>query len=57
MAVTWSATAVTSRMALARYGKACPDREKSSWTHLVVTDPHARLPDFHRYFDGLTARR
>jgi putative transposase len=28
----------------------------SNHFHLVVTDPHARLPDFHRYLDGLVAR-
>ncbi|WP_242393022.1 hypothetical protein [Anaeromyxobacter oryzisoli] len=28
----------------------------SNHVHLVVTDPLARLPDFHRYLDGLTAR-
>jgi putative transposase len=28
----------------------------SNHFHLVVTDPHAKLPDFHRYLDGLVAR-
>jgi REP element-mobilizing transposase RayT len=28
----------------------------SNHYHLVVTDPHARLPEFHRYLDGLIAR-
>lgn len=28
----------------------------SNHFHLVVTDPQARLPDFHRYLDGLVAR-
>lgn len=28
----------------------------SNHYHLVVTDPGARLPDFHRYLDGLVAR-
>ncbi len=28
----------------------------SNHFHLLVTDPHARLPDFHRYLDGLVAR-
>ncbi len=28
----------------------------SNHFHLVVTDSHARLPDFHRYLDGLVAR-
>jgi REP element-mobilizing transposase RayT len=28
----------------------------SNHFHLVVTDPAARLPDFHRYLDGLVAR-
>jgi REP-associated tyrosine transposase len=28
----------------------------SNHYHLIVTDPHARLPDFHRYLDGLVAR-
>ncbi|WP_242394462.1 transposase [Anaeromyxobacter oryzisoli] len=28
----------------------------STHFHLVVTDPHARLPEFHRYLDGLVAR-
>jgi hypothetical protein len=28
----------------------------SNHYHLVVTDPHARLPEFHRYLDGLVAR-
>jgi REP element-mobilizing transposase RayT len=28
----------------------------SNHFHLVVTDPHARLPEFHRYLDGLVAR-
>jgi REP element-mobilizing transposase RayT len=28
----------------------------SNHFHLVVTDPHARLPDFHRYLDALVAR-
>jgi putative transposase len=28
----------------------------SNHFHLVVTDPRARLPDFHRYLDGLLAR-
>ena len=28
----------------------------SNHFHLVVTDPDARLPDFHRYLDGLVAR-
>ena len=28
----------------------------SNHFHLVVTDPHARLPDFQRYLDGLVAR-
>jgi putative transposase len=28
----------------------------SNHFHLVVTDPHARLPAFHRYLDGLVAR-
>lgn len=28
----------------------------SNHFHLVVTDPGARLPDFHRYLDGLVAR-
>ena len=28
----------------------------SNHFHLVVTDPNARLPDFHRYLDGLLAR-
>jgi hypothetical protein len=28
----------------------------SNHFHLVVTDPAARLPEFHRYLDGLVAR-
>ncbi len=28
----------------------------SNHFHLVVTDPDARLPEFHRYLDGLVAR-
>ncbi len=28
----------------------------SNHFHLVVSDPQARLPDFHRYLDGLVAR-
>jgi REP-associated tyrosine transposase len=28
----------------------------SNHVHMVVTDPHAHLPDFHRYLDGLAAR-
>ncbi len=28
----------------------------SNHFHLVVTDPDARLPDFHRYLDGVVAR-
>ncbi|WP_242393430.1 transposase [Anaeromyxobacter oryzisoli] len=28
----------------------------SNHFHLVVTDPQARLPEFHRYLDGLVAR-
>jgi REP element-mobilizing transposase RayT len=28
----------------------------SNHLHLVLTDPHARLPDFHRDFDALVAR-
>ena len=28
----------------------------SNHFHLVVTDPEARLPDFHRHLDGLVAR-
>jgi putative transposase len=28
----------------------------SNHFHLVVTDPHARLPEFHRILDGLVAR-
>jgi REP-associated tyrosine transposase len=28
----------------------------SNHYHLVVTDPDARLPEFHRYLDGLVAR-
>ena len=28
----------------------------SNHLHLVVTDPQARLPEFHRYFGGLAAR-
>jgi REP element-mobilizing transposase RayT len=28
----------------------------SNHYHLVVTDPHARLPEFQRYLDGLVAR-
>ncbi|WP_242393408.1 transposase [Anaeromyxobacter oryzisoli] len=28
----------------------------SNHFHMVVTDPHARLPEFHRYLDGLVAR-
>jgi len=28
----------------------------SNHFHLVVTDPHARLPEFHRYLDALVAR-
>jgi REP element-mobilizing transposase RayT len=28
----------------------------SNHFHLVVTDPYARLPDFHRFLDGLVAR-
>lgn len=28
----------------------------SNHFHLVVTDPHARLPEFHRLLDGLVAR-
>jgi REP-associated tyrosine transposase len=28
----------------------------SNHFHLVVTDPRARLPEFHRYLDGLVAR-
>lgn len=28
----------------------------SNHFHLVVTDPHAKLPDFHRYLDALVAR-
>jgi REP-associated tyrosine transposase len=28
----------------------------SNHYHLIVTDPHARLPEFHRYLDGLVAR-
>jgi REP element-mobilizing transposase RayT len=28
----------------------------SNHYHLVVTDPHAQLPEFHRYLDGLIAR-
>jgi putative transposase len=28
----------------------------SNHFHLVVTDPEARLPEFHRYLDGLLAR-
>lgn len=28
----------------------------SNHFHLIVTDPHARLPEFHRYLDGLVAR-
>src|SRR5512133_3398028 len=28
----------------------------SNHFHLVLTDPHARLPEFQRYFDGLVAK-
>jgi putative transposase len=28
----------------------------SNHFHLIVTDPHGRLPDFHRVLDGLVAR-
>ncbi len=28
----------------------------SNHFHLVLTDPHGRLPEFHRYLDGLVAR-
>jgi REP-associated tyrosine transposase len=28
----------------------------SNHVHMIVTDPHARLPEFHRYLDGLVAR-